>query len=119
VKQPASLRNVQDVPIGTTLETARTAIGYFEDRHVGVCDRHFRESFRSPTYKPEPYSYSGEFDESGGHQGSEMLEFIKSIDEIAEAIEIGAEAGDIHPVGHWFDVAPPWRARRAIRASLS
>ena len=71
---------------------------------------------RSPTHKPEPYSDGGEFDEGevvgvvffiARRHRSEMFEFVEeAFDEIAEAIEVGAEGGDVHPMGHWFDVAP-------------
>ena len=52
--------------------------------------------------------------------GSEMFELVKeAFDEISKAIEVSAEAGDIDPVGRWFDVAPCWLARRVLKASLS
>jgi hypothetical protein len=36
-----------------------------------------------------------------------MAEFIEeAFDEVAEAIEVDAEGGDVHPVGHRLDVAP-------------
>ena len=71
---------------------------------------------RAPTHKPEPYSYGGEFDEREvigvvlfvtRRHGPEMFEFVEeAFDEVSEAIEKSAEGGDVHPVGHWFDVAP-------------
>ena len=35
-----------------------------------------------------------------------LVQLEEAFDEIAEAIEVGAEGGDVHPMGHWFDVAP-------------
>src|ERR1700733_4316397 len=64
---------------------------------------------KSPTHKPEPYSDGSEFDDSeivcvvlfvARRDGAEMLEFVEeAFDEISEAIEIGAEGGDVHPIG--------------------
>ena len=79
---------------------------------------------RSPTHKPEPYSDCGEFDEGevvgvvlfiARRDGSEMLEFVEeAFDQVAEAIEIGAEGGDVHPAGHWLDVAPCALSRASL-----
>src|SRR3984957_16246214 len=71
---------------------------------------------RSPTHKPEPYSDGGEFDEGevvfvvlfvARRHGSEMFDLVEeAFDQVAEAIEVGAEGWDVHPVWHWLDVAP-------------
>src|SRR5208283_1563487 len=71
---------------------------------------------RSPTHKPHPDSRSGEFDDGevigvmffeACGDGSVMLDLVEEpLDEVAIAVEKGAEGRDIDPSGHGFDVRP-------------
>ncbi len=52
--------------------------------------------------------------------GSEMSEFVEeAFDEVPEAVEISAEGWDVHPVGHWFDVAPRALACEALSQGVA
>src|SRR5271155_173045 len=66
--------------------------------------------------RAHPNSGGCEFDESevvgvmlfeASGDGTEMLKLVEeALDQIAIAIEKGAESGDAHAAGHWFDVGP-------------
>ena len=88
-----------------------------------------KSGVRSPTHRSEPYSDCGEFDDGeiigvvffvAGRHRAEMFEFVEeAFDETSEAIEIGAEGGDVHPIGHWLDVAPGALACEAFPQSVA
>jgi hypothetical protein len=71
---------------------------------------------RSPTNKPHPDSCGGELYDGkmvcvvlfeAGCDGSEVLDLVKeAIDQIAVAIQEGAESQCLHPPGHGLDIGP-------------
>src|ERR1700729_4194146 len=84
---------------------------------------------RSPTHKPHPDTCSGKFDdgevigivffESRG-DGSEMLDLAEEpLDEVAIAVEKGAEGRNVDASRHGFDVRPGTAIGQALAQGVA
>ena len=55
-----------------------------------------------------------------GRNCSEMFELVEeALDKVAEAIEVGAESGDIHALGYRLDVGPGSAIRQALAEGVT